>query len=215
MPLPCLLSKLTVICVLACAGGGAAIACTTPEMTRTSDGFIRKIVSGSDQVSAHDSPEEGTQVFVLDLLQPYFVICETETHLRVTDIEALSVAEAEAGLTGYVRKDQIYDWPTREAVAFSDLAFLGNRPEIVAWDDREVLTGFMASGDETAFPPTFRENIDATLRRTTLARPYPRNAPQGDRGHKPNLCPRPRPHTMRATEQYAIHDPVRRRRKRL
>ena len=173
MPLPCLLSKLTVICVLACAGGGAAIACTTPEMTRTSDGFIRKIVSGSDQVSAHDSPEEGTQVFVLDLLQPYFVICETETHLRVTDIEALSVAEAEAGLTGYVRKDQIYDWPTREAVAFSDLAFLGNRPEIVAWDDREVLTGFMASGDETAFPPTFRENIDATLRRTTLARPYP------------------------------------------
>lgn len=173
MTLPSLLSKLSLACLFAGAASGAALACTTTEMSRTDDGFIRKIVSGSDRVSAHDSPEEGAQVFVLELLQPYFVICETETHLRVTDIEALSVAEAEAGLTGYVRKDQIYDWPTREAVAFSDLAFLGNRPEIVAWDDRDVLTGFMASGDEAGFPPSFRENIDATLRRTTLARPYP------------------------------------------
>lgn len=173
MSLPSLLSKLTLACILAAPGPVVAMACTATEMTRTADGFIRKIVSGSDRVSAHDSPEEATQVFVLELLQPYFVICETETHLRVTDIDALTVAEAEAGLTGYVRKDQIYDWPTREAVAFSDLAFLGNRPEIVAWDDREVLTGFMASGDETLFPPSFRENIDATLRRTTPARPYP------------------------------------------
>lgn len=153
--------------------GQAAAACTSAEMSRTADGFVRKIVAGSDKVRAFDSTAEGSEAFVLDLMQPYFVICETPDHLRVTDLEALSVAEAEAGLTGYVRKDQTYDWPTREALAFSDLALLGRRPEIVAWDDREVLKSFMATGDEATHGPTFRENIGATLRRTREARPYP------------------------------------------
>lgn len=152
---------------------GIALACTATEMSRTADGFIRKVVAGSNKIAAFEGEDDATQVFILELLQPYFVICETETHLRISDIEALSVAEAEAGLTGFVRKDQIYEWPTREALAFSDLAFLGDRPEIVAWDDREGIRGFMTSGDATSYPPTFRENIEATLLRMTSSRPYP------------------------------------------
>lgn len=153
--------------------GHTAIACTAVEMSRTDDGFIRKVVAGSDKILAFDSPEESVEVFRLELLQPYFVICETDEHIRVSDTEALTVAEAETGLTGFVRKDQSYDWPTREALAFSDLAFLGNRPEIIAWDDRSLLQNFMDSGDDATYPPSFRENIDATLRRTRDARPYP------------------------------------------
>lgn len=163
--------------ILACLAAfylpGAALACTGSDMARTSDGFIRKVVAGSDRVAAFETAEGSEQVFILELLQPYFVICETETHLRVSDIEALTVPEAEAGLTGFVPRDQVHEWPTREALAFSDLAFLGDRPEIVAWDDRNVLRDFMASGDSASFPPAFRENIDATLRRTTASRPYP------------------------------------------
>lgn len=162
--------------ILACivvSIGNTALACTTAEMSRTEDGFIRKIVAGSDKILAYGSPEEVDEIFQLELLQPYFVICETETHLRVSDLEALSVSEAEAGLTGFVRKDQIFDWPTREALAFSDLAFLGDRPEIVAWDDRSAVQSYMTSGDATAHPPSFRENIEETLRRTRDVRPYP------------------------------------------
>ena len=162
--------------ILACivvSIGNTAVACTTAEMSRTEDGFIRKIVAGSDKILAYGSPEEVDEIFQLELLQPYFVICETETHLRVSDLEALSVSEAEAGLTGFVRKDQIFDWPTREALAFSDLAFLGDRPEIVAWDDRSAVQSYMTSGDATAHPPSFRENIEETLRRTRDVRPYP------------------------------------------
>ena len=167
-------NRLAVFCLLSILTAPSfAQACTSTDMSRTADGFIRKVVAGSNKIPAFENTDDATQVFILDLLQPYFVICETETHIRISDIEALSVAEAESGLTGFVRKDQVYDWPTREALAFSDLAFLGDRPEIVAWDDRAGLNSFMSSGDATAYPPTFRENIDATLRRMTSSRPYP------------------------------------------
>ena len=153
--------------------GNSVSACEATEMSRTEDGFIRKVVAGSDKILAYESPGEVRQIFQLELLQPYFVICETEMHLRVSDLEALSVSEAETGLTGFVRKDQIFDWPTREALAFSDLAFLGDRPEIVAWEDETSVKSYMTSGDATLHPPSFRENIDATLRRTQKTRPYP------------------------------------------
>ena len=153
--------------------GQAAYACTATDMGRTDDGFIRKIVAGSDKVTAFESTGEESQAFTLELMQPYFVICETDDHLRITDLEALTVVEAETGLVGYVRKDQAYEWPTREALAFSDVALIGSRPEIVAWDDRDVLKNFMTTGDDATYGPTFRENIGATLRRTRDARPYP------------------------------------------
>jgi len=150
-----------------------ALACTTDSMARTEDGFFRKVVAGSDRITATSEAGGTETVFTLELMKPYYVICEDGDALRVTDLPALTVAEAETGLTGYVQKDQIYEWPTAEGLAFSDLAFLGERPEIAAWDDRDRLLKFMESGDDSANPPTFRENIDATLRREKGARPYP------------------------------------------
>lgn len=163
---------LSALCMLFLSSAGAW-ACTSAEMARTDDGFIRKVVAGSDKIMAYEDSSDAEEVFRLELLQPYFVICETDSHLRVSDLEALTVQEAEAGLTGFVRKAQVFDWPTREALAFSDLAFLGNRPEIVAWDTRDTLQRFMETGDEASHPPSFRENIEATLRRTRQVRPYP------------------------------------------
>lgn len=148
-------------------------ACTAGDMARTPDGFIRKVVAGSDRITAQSTAGGAETVFTLDLMKPYYVLCEEGDTLRITDLAALSVAEAETGLTGYVRKDQIYEWPTAEGLAFSDLAFLGGRPEITAWEDRDALLRFMETGDDTANPPSFRENIDATLRREQGARPYP------------------------------------------
>lgn len=152
---------------------GPGLACTADDMARTTDGFIRKVVAGSDKITAQAEAGSGDTVFTLELMKPYYVICEDKDYLRVTDLAALSVAEAETGLTGYVRKDQIYEWPTAEGLAFSDLAFLGDRPEITAWDNRDTLLKYMETGDETANPPSFRENIDATLKREKSARPYP------------------------------------------
>ncbi len=148
-------------------------ACTSDQMARTSDGFVRKVVAGSDRITAQAEAGTGSTVFTLELLKPYYVICDENGFLKVTDLAALTVAEAETGLTGYVHKEQIYEWPTAEGLAFSDLAFLGGRPEITAWDNRDALLRYMESGDDTANPPTFRENIDATLKREKSSRPYP------------------------------------------
>jgi hypothetical protein len=151
----------------------SAAACTTDQMARTEDGFFRKVVAGSDRITANAEAGGTETVFTLELMKPYYVICEDGDAVRVTDLAALSVAEAETGLTGYVSRDQIYEWPTAEGLSFSDLAFLGERPEIAAWDSRDALLKFMETGDTKTNAPTFRENIDATLRREKGARPYP------------------------------------------
>lgn len=152
---------------------GLAQACTADQMARTEDGFLRKVVAGSDKITAQADTAGGETVFTLELMKPYYVLCEEDGFLRVSDLAALTVAEAETGLTGYVRADQIYEWPTAEGLAFSDMAFLGGRPEITAWDNRDTLLQYMQTGDDTTNAPSFRENIDATLRREKESRPYP------------------------------------------
>jgi hypothetical protein len=151
----------------------SVLACTADTMARTPEGFVRKVVAGSDKITAQAEAGSGETVFTLELMKPYYVICEENGFVRVTDLSALTVTEAEIGLTGYVQKEQIYEWPTAEGLAFSDLAFLGDRPEIIAWDSRDTLLSYMQSGDDTANPPTFRENIDATMKREKTSRPYP------------------------------------------
>ncbi len=167
--------RLRALCLLAALDCVASPvwACTADQMARTPDGFVRKVVAGSDRITAQAAVGSGDTVFTLELMKPYYVICEENGFLKVTDLAALTVAEAETGLTGYVKKEQIYEWPTAEGLAFSDLAFLGGRPEITAWDNRDTLLRYMETGDDTANPPTFRENIDATLKREKSSRPYP------------------------------------------
>ena len=166
-------SAIWALCLGTLALAPTALACTADQMAKTEDGFFRKVVAGSDRITAMAEAGGTETVFTLELMKPYYVICEDGDALRVTDLAALSVAEAETGLTGYVRKDQIYEWPTAEGLSFSDLAFLGERPEIAAWDNRDALLKFMETGDDKTNTPTFRENIDATLRREKGARPYP------------------------------------------
>lgn len=149
-------------------------ACETGSMATTDVGFVQKVVARSNQIVAYAGPDEGEVVFELELLQPYFVICEAGDYYRVTDLDALTVAEALAGNTGFVQIDQVAQWTTREALSFSDFAFLGGRSEIRAWHSEEDILDFMSSeGNIRLHPPTFQENLEATLRRERAVRPYP------------------------------------------
>jgi len=152
---------------------GHAMACTATKMKTTEHGFIFKVVGGSDKVEAKTSPGGKETAFVLELLAPYFVICEEDQFYKVTDLPAENVAQAESGKVGYVLKDQVHPWPTREALNFSAVAFTGERPEIVAWDDEAVLKKFLESGNQKLAPPAFKENLESTLRRERATRPYP------------------------------------------
>jgi hypothetical protein len=152
---------------------GQAIACTAEKMKMTESGFIFKVVGGSDKIQALTKPGGKDVAFVLELLAPYFVICEEDQFYKVTDLQADSVKQAEAGKVGYVAKDQVHPWPTREALNFSDVAFSGDRPEIKAWDDETILTKFMETGNEKLAPPAFKEDLQSTLKRERATRPYP------------------------------------------
>src|SRR6516162_6665613 len=92
-------------------------------------------------------------------VSPYFVICEEDQFYKITDLHAETVKEAETGNVGYVLKDQMHPWPTREALNFSPVAFTGERPEIVAWDDEATLGKFMESGNMKLGPPAYKEDL--------------------------------------------------------
>jgi hypothetical protein len=150
-----------------------AAACESDHMKVTDAGFIFKVVGGSDKVEAKKEPGSSDTAFVLDLLQPYFVICDEGDTYKITDLQAQSVAEAEKGKVGYVLKSQVYPWPTREALNFSPLIRGADRPEIMAWDSEKVFDKFLDTLDATANPPAFRENRETTLKREHSIRPYP------------------------------------------
>jgi hypothetical protein len=150
-----------------------ALGCTADKMKTTESGFIYKVVGGSDRVEAKKTPGGKEPAFVLGLLAPYFVICEEDQFYKVTDLHAETVREAEAGKVGYVLKGQVHPWPTREALNFSTVAFSGERPEIVAWDDEKALGKFMETGNLKLAPPAFHEDLQSTLKRERATRPYP------------------------------------------
>ena len=150
-----------------------AHACTAEKMKTTENGFIFKVVGGSNNVEAKKTPGSKDVAFTLELLAPYFVICEVDQFYKVTDLPAETVAQAETGKVGFVLKDQVHPWPTREALNFSVVAFSGDRPEIVAWDDEDVLGKFLETGNQKVAPPAFRENLESTLKRERSTRPYP------------------------------------------
>ncbi|MBY6153363.1 VWA domain-containing protein [Vannielia litorea] len=151
----------------------AANACETEAMMTNDFGFIFKVVAGSDKIKTYKDASGSEESFEMELLRPYFVICEEGDYYRVTDLNADTVDQALAGMTGYVEKRQVHLWNTREALNFSEIAFLEERPEIVAWDDEAVLNDFMRTGNKKLYPPVFQEDLEATRMRERATRPYP------------------------------------------
>jgi len=147
---------------------GAGVACTAEKMKTTESGFLFKVVGGSDKVEAKAGPGSEETAFVLDLLAPYYVICEDDQFYKITDHAADTVAQAETGKVGYILKDQVYPWPTREALNFSEINFPGERSEILVWDDEAALTRFLETGNQKLGPPAYR-----MLKRERTERPYP------------------------------------------
>ncbi len=148
--------------------------CESKKMLMNENGLIIKVVAGSNKIIAYDAAtDSGKEAYKLELMQPYFVICESGDFYKVTDSATDSVEEALAGMVGYVPKHQVFVWTTREALAFSKVAFLEERPEIVAWSDEATLKKFMDSGNKKLAPPAFKENLESTQKREKETRPYP------------------------------------------
>ena len=139
-----------------------------PDLPKENHTF--KVIGGSDTVEAKEAAGSSRRAFVLELLRPYTVICDEDQLYRVVDQQSDTSRTAKVG---YVLKNQVYPWPTREALNFTAVAFTGDRPEIVAWDDKPALERFLETGNLRLGPPTFKEDIASTLKRERATRPYP------------------------------------------
>jgi hypothetical protein len=156
---------------LACPGNGEA--CTAAAMKTMDGGLALKVIGGSDKVEASQAPGGKDMAFTLELLAPYSVICEEDKFYKVTDSVADTVEQAEKGRVGYVSKDQVYPWPTREALVFGDRMRISDRPGIIAWDDDDALHKLANPPSPKLAFPDYIEDTRSTLARDRAARPYP------------------------------------------
>ena len=112
--------RLTLSALLATTffSSGAAIACESDDMLRTEYGFVFKVVAGSDKIKTYTDPSATTEAYEMELLQPYFVVCEEGDFYKVTDLPADTVEEAESGAIGFVRADQVISGPRARRSVF-------------------------------------------------------------------------------------------------
>ncbi|EJN13183.1 hypothetical protein PMI42_03475 [Bradyrhizobium sp. YR681] len=151
----------------------AAAGCESASMKTTDDGFIVKVVGGSDRIEVRAGSDSKETAFTLAPLTPYHVICEEGQFYKITSVRAQTVEQAGAGKTGYVLKSEVHVWPTREALRPGPFALDAARPEVVAWHDAESLRKFLGSGDAKLAPPSFRDDLQSILRREPAMRPFP------------------------------------------
>jgi hypothetical protein len=150
-----------------------ATACESATTKRTDAGFIFKVVGDGGKIEAKVEPGGTETAFVLAPLTSYVVICEQDQFYRIASLPARTMEQAQAGPTGYVGKDDVFPWSTREALNFMPLLPGGDRPEIVAWDNYDSLRRFVETGNVKEGPPAYHEDLQSALKRERAARPYP------------------------------------------
>lgn len=155
------------------SSSGTALGCEADEMATNDFGFVLKVVAGSDKIQAVREPGSVETVYTLELLLPYFVICRDGEYFRISDLPAQTVAEAEAGQTGYVLRDQVHIWSTREALSFGPYAWAADRVPVKAWETEDTLLEYLRTNNESIAPPTYVEKLEDTLGRERDLRPYP------------------------------------------
>src|SRR5262249_24932016 len=92
---------------------------------------------------------------------------------RIASLPALTADKAAAGAVGYVGKDDVFPWATREGLNFMPLLAACGHPEIVAWGNYDKLRRFVETGDMKEGTPPNREDLQRKRKRERAALPYP------------------------------------------
>ncbi len=134
-------------------------------------GLVVKVVAASNQINAYIKADRSSKVkYKLDLLSPYYVIEESGEFYKISNV---SGSGAEGGDIGFVPKEQVHLWPTREALHFLPTITAEERNPLKAWDDEEKITKFFDTGDEVSYKHTYEEDLKSSLKREKNLRPYP------------------------------------------
>jgi hypothetical protein len=129
---------------------------------------LRKVIPAGEGVVARQEKDSGSVVFRLEVLQPYFVRSEDGNYLKISD------SQSSKAKSGYVRRNQVIEWSTREGLQFQPSVVANlERSTIKVWRDYSGIEGWIKTGNRDRYPPAYIEE-----------RPFSRALP-------PNLLPYP------------------------
>ncbi len=129
--------------------------------------LLLKVVGLSDNIPIVAAPGSSKVVSRMEALKPYFVLKDTGGNYRI------SSRQEEGGIQGFVSKQEVATWNTREGLRFVDATFdQHRRASVAAWESEERIRQYAKTGDEEAYGPTFREEAQTRIGEHGII-PYP------------------------------------------
>ena len=152
------------ICLITAGGDARA----QNDFVRAADSaLLLKVVGLSDNISIVDAPGSSTVVAKMETLKPYFVLDNSE------DTYHVSARQEESAIQGYVARQEVARWNTREGLHFENDTFLQDRrASVSAWQTEERIRRYAETGDADAFGPTYREELQTRIGTRGII-PYP------------------------------------------
>ncbi len=128
-----------------------------------------KVVGKTDNVSATEDKGGGGEAFKLDILKPYFVLSDEGDYYKITD------RQADSGRIGYIHKEQVIQWNTREGLYFApNMLVREDRPIIQVWGEFATIKKYAQTGDKKTNPPAYEEDdLRSRILSSKSLRPYP------------------------------------------
>ena len=128
---------------------------------------IMKVVGGADNVVATTEKGKGSKAFKLEVLRAYYVMEDTGDFYKIAEQQSAT------GRTGYVAKDKVLLWNSREGLHFSPSFLAGEHPTVKAWENRATIEQYAKTGNSKSFGHAYEEEdrISRGLPKNLL--PYP------------------------------------------
>ena len=133
-----------------------------------SDNIAIEIDSSTNTLSPTSQPAASGDVpLVMDPLRPYFVVADAGEHYHI------SSTQGESGVRGFVLKNDVVSWNTREGLHFVDDTFRRDRrASVAAWESEDRIRNFIETSDFEIHGPTFKEELQTRIGNRGII-PYP------------------------------------------
>ncbi len=141
----------------------------TPErnlLRAAGSALLLKVVGLSDSISIVATPGSSRILSTMEPLKPYFVLDDKNGGYLISSQE-------EGGIQGFVSKQEVATWNTREGLRFVESTFVQNRrTPVVAWDSEDRIRQYARTGNVKAYGPTFKEETQTRIGEHGII-PYP------------------------------------------
>jgi len=127
--------------------------------------ILQKVIAINDNTYATESNLSDIIAFKLQPLRPYFVLESNDSYYKITE------NDIKPYFFGYVQKNNIVEWNTREALHFREFNIWKDGMVIKAWNDRRSLENYIVKYDNESYKPDYYVHLKQGFR--TKFVPFP------------------------------------------